>query len=198
MEIDLYNWLMVFLRVSAFLLVLPFFSMTNFPATMRVALGADRAAARADAAAVPDGQPGFFLAVRRDDSGSRRRTAARVLWRGMVFYAVDLAGNIIATEMGLNMGAIMDPMSRQVFAGAGDDSVFSGGGGDADAGFAPLGAGGFRADLLGAAHRRRAFERARCLRCCSPQTSDIFMVALQIAAPVHGGVVRRHRRVRAC
>ena len=27
----------------------------------------------------------------------------------MVFYAVDLAGNVIATEMGLNMGSIMDP-----------------------------------------------------------------------------------------
>jgi flagellar biosynthetic protein FliR len=29
----------------------------------------------------------------------------------MVFFAVDLGGNIIASELGLNMGAIMDPMS---------------------------------------------------------------------------------------
>ncbi|HEU5396736.1 MAG TPA: flagellar biosynthetic protein FliR, partial [Verrucomicrobiae bacterium] len=29
----------------------------------------------------------------------------------MVFYAVDLAGNIIASELGLNMGAILDPMT---------------------------------------------------------------------------------------
>ena len=40
MELDLYVWLMVFLRVSAFLLVLPFFSMVNFPTSMRVALSA--------------------------------------------------------------------------------------------------------------------------------------------------------------
>ena len=40
MELDLYNWLLVFLRVGAFLLVLPFFSVVNFPATMRVALSA--------------------------------------------------------------------------------------------------------------------------------------------------------------
>ena len=40
MEFDYYNWLLVFLRVSAFLLVLPFFSATNFPVTMRVALAA--------------------------------------------------------------------------------------------------------------------------------------------------------------
>ena len=40
MELDYYNCLFVFLRVSAFLLVLPFFSMTNFPPVMRVALSA--------------------------------------------------------------------------------------------------------------------------------------------------------------
>ena len=39
MELDYYNWLFVFLRISAFLLVLPFFTMANFPVMMRVALG---------------------------------------------------------------------------------------------------------------------------------------------------------------
>ena len=40
MEVDFFNWLLVFLRLSTFLLVLPFFSMANFPVTMRVAVGA--------------------------------------------------------------------------------------------------------------------------------------------------------------
>jgi len=40
MELDIYNWLLVFLRVGAFLLVLPFFSAVNFPVQMRVALAA--------------------------------------------------------------------------------------------------------------------------------------------------------------
>ena len=31
----------------------------------------------------------------------------------MVFYAADLAGNIIATEMGLNMASILNPISSQ-------------------------------------------------------------------------------------
>jgi flagellar biosynthetic protein FliR len=31
----------------------------------------------------------------------------------MVFYAVDLAGNIIATQMGLNMATVFDPASAQ-------------------------------------------------------------------------------------
>lgn len=40
MEVDFYKWMLVFLRLSAFLLVLPFFSMANFPVTMRVAVSA--------------------------------------------------------------------------------------------------------------------------------------------------------------
>ena len=40
MEVDFYNWMLVFLRLSAFLAVLPFFTMANFPVTMRVAIGA--------------------------------------------------------------------------------------------------------------------------------------------------------------
>jgi flagellar biosynthetic protein FliR len=40
MELDIYSWLLVFLRVGAFLLVLPFFSAANFPVQMRVALAA--------------------------------------------------------------------------------------------------------------------------------------------------------------
>ena len=40
MTFDLYTWLLVFLRVGAFLLVLPFFSVVNFPVMLRVALAA--------------------------------------------------------------------------------------------------------------------------------------------------------------
>ena len=40
MELDFYNWFLVFVRLGAFLLALPFFSAVNFPATMRVALAA--------------------------------------------------------------------------------------------------------------------------------------------------------------
>ena len=111
MEIDLYNWLMVFLRVSAFLLVLPFFSMTNFPPTMRIALSALMALLLAPMLPLlPMNHlplfPLFGAMVQEVCIGLLLGFFSR-----MVFFAVDLAGNVIASELGLNMGAIMDPMT---------------------------------------------------------------------------------------
>jgi flagellar biosynthesis protein FliR len=108
---DYYNWLLVFMRISAFLLVLPFFSATNFPVTMRVALGALAALLLAPTLpAFPMGQLGTFsvfgVMIQEIAIGLLLGFMAR-----MVFYAVDLAGNIIATEMGLQMAAIMDPLT---------------------------------------------------------------------------------------
>jgi len=111
MEIDIYNWLMVFLRVSAFLLVLPFFSMTNFPPTMRIALSALTAMLLAPMLpAFPMNHLPFYslfgVMVQEVCVGVLLGFFSR-----MVFFAVDLAGNVIASELGLNMGAILDPMS---------------------------------------------------------------------------------------
>jgi flagellar biosynthetic protein FliR len=111
MEIDLYNWLMVFLRISAFLLVLPFFSTTNFPPTMRIALSALGAFLLAPM--LPpfhmNNLPLFSL------FGVMCQEVFVGLLLGfisrMVFFAVDLAGNIVASELGMNMGAILDPVS---------------------------------------------------------------------------------------
>lgn len=113
MEFEYYNWLLVFMRVSAFLLVLPFFSMTNFPVMMRIALSALVAMLLAPSL------PAFPLAnlpvfsllgvmIQEISIGLLLGFVAR-----MVFFAVDLAGNIIATEMGLQMGSIMNPLTQQ-------------------------------------------------------------------------------------
>ena len=111
MQIDLFNWLMVFLRAGAFLLVLPFFSMTNFPVTMRVALSALVALLLAPILPpFPLGQlpfPALFGVMIQE-------TCVGLLlgfFTRLVFFAVDLAGSVIASELGLNMGAILDPMS---------------------------------------------------------------------------------------
>jgi flagellar biosynthesis protein FliR len=107
-----YNWLLVFLRISAFLLVLPFFSMTNFPVTMRVALSA--LAAMLIGPSLPpfhlENLPVFSLIgvmIQEISVGLLLGFMAR-----MVFYAVDLAGNIIATEMGLQMASVFNPLSQ--------------------------------------------------------------------------------------
>ena len=113
MELDFYNWMLVFLRVSAFLLVLPFFSAANFPARMRVALGA--LVALLLAPTLPPfalGRLSFFsvigLMFQETGIGLLLGYVAR-----MVFYAADLAGNIISTELGLNMGAILNPLTHE-------------------------------------------------------------------------------------
>jgi flagellar biosynthetic protein FliR len=113
MEFEYYNWLLVFLRVSAFLLVLPFFSATNFPVTVRVALGALMALLLAPfLPAFPLGRLPFLslfgVMIQEVSIGLLLGFVSR-----MVFYAADLAGNIISTELGLNMGAIFDPLSGQ-------------------------------------------------------------------------------------
>jgi len=113
MPLDLYTWLMVFLRVGAFLLVLPFFSMVNFPPTMRVALSALIALLLAPLL-------GPFPAAKLDVlalmSVMIQELSVGLLFgflSRLVFYAVDIAGNIVASQMGLNMGTLFDPVSQQ-------------------------------------------------------------------------------------
>jgi flagellar biosynthesis protein FliR len=113
MELDYYNWLLVFLRASAFLLVLPFFSAVNFPVTVRVAIGALTALLLAPLL------PAFSLDKLDFISllGVMIREVSIGLLLGfvsrMVFYAADLAGSVISTEMGLNLATILDPMNQQ-------------------------------------------------------------------------------------
>jgi len=112
LQLEYYNWLLVFMRISAFLLVLPFFSATNFPVTMRIALGALAAMLLAPTLpAFPKNHLGTFSIM-----GVMGQEIAIGLLLGflarMVFYAVDLAGNIISTEMGLQMAQIMDPLTQ--------------------------------------------------------------------------------------
>ena len=142
MEMDYYNWLFVFLRVSAFLLVLPFFTMANFPVTLRVALGA--LAALLLAPLLPPfaaGRLDFFsllgVMFQEVSVGLLLGFVAR-----LIFFTVEMAGSVIGTEMGLNMAAVLDPVSSQR-SSAVHDPVVSGRAGDAHAESAPLDAARF-------------------------------------------------------
>jgi len=113
MELDFYNWFLVFVRMGSFLLALPFFSAVNFPVTMRVAL-----AGLAALLLAPQLPP---LAIGHFDLlglvGLIGREAAVGLLFGffarMIFFAADIGGMIISNELGLSMGSIMDPTSGQ-------------------------------------------------------------------------------------
>ena len=111
MDLDVANWMFVFVRASAFLLVLPIFSTPNIPARVRVALSALLAFL------ISPMLPQFPI-----------RSASFGLWLGwfalevvtglslgfvtrMVFFATDFAGRLIANEMGLNMASTFDPQT---------------------------------------------------------------------------------------
>jgi flagellar biosynthetic protein FliR len=124
MEAEFDNWMLVFLRVSAFLLVLPFFTMSNFPATMRVAVGAIMALLIAPVLpAFALGNLDFISVL-----GVMAQEVSVGLLLGfvarMVFYAVDIAGSVISTEMGLNLATILDPMTQQASQIAGTLLMF--------------------------------------------------------------------------
>jgi len=183
MEMDLYNWLLIFLRVGAFLLVLPFFSMVNFPPQLRVALAALTAALLAPLLpSVALGKLDFIsllgLMTREISVGLLLGFVARI-----VFYAADLAGNVIATEMGLNLAPIFDPSNGQTAQAPSSILFFL-------AAVVMLTLDlhhwvliGFQRTYLvlpmGSAHLNRAlFETV------VEHTGRIFVVALQISAPV--------------
>lgn len=183
MEAEFYNWMLVFLRLGAFLFVLPFFSMVNFPVVMRVALSA--LGALLIAPLLPpfpldkmDFLSLFGVMIEEISIGLLLGFFANT-----IFYAVELAGNFISSEMGLNMAAIFDPMNQQSSQVAGMVLLFL-------ATVIMLSLNLHHGMLLafeqtytvlpiGGAHLSTAvFETIVA------QTSHIFMIALQISAPV--------------
>ena len=108
---DPLNWLLVFLRASAFLAIFPVFSITNVPVQIRVALGAlvsflvaptlpDASQAGADfwnVLGLMSMEVGFGLLL-----GFVSR---------MLFYTLDIAGAIIGAEIGFTIPAGLNPLS---------------------------------------------------------------------------------------
>lgn len=111
LQLDLGNWMLVFVRASAFLTILPIFSTPNIPVRVRVALAALLAFL------VSPGLPAY--SVKNADFTSlllvffveASAGLAIAFVTRMVFYMVDLAGHIVASEMGLNMGSLFNPFS---------------------------------------------------------------------------------------
>ncbi len=108
---ELTNWMMVFVRVSAMLSVFPIFSTRNFPVQLRLALGALMALLICPSLPPAPADAGDFwgltgLLVIEAAAGLLLGFAAR-----MIFFALDLAGTVISTEIGLSLPASLNPMS---------------------------------------------------------------------------------------
>lgn len=110
---DAINWMMVFVRASAFLLVLPVFSAPNIPRWLRIALAAFMGILIVPALPPftlhPVGVTGWI--------GLFSLEALAGLTIGfitrMVFYVCDFAGRLVTNEMGLNMAAAFNPMTAE-------------------------------------------------------------------------------------
>jgi flagellar biosynthetic protein FliR len=113
MEFAAVNWMLVFVRASAFLLVLPIFSAPNIPRRVRLALAALLGFL------ISPGLPTFAL-----------RPEGFLGWIGlfaveviaglsigfvtrMVFYVCDFAGRLITNAMGLSMASVFNPMAGE-------------------------------------------------------------------------------------
>jgi flagellar biosynthetic protein FliR len=109
--IELTNWLMVFLRASAMLSIFPIFSARNFPVQLRLGLGALLAGMVA-ATLPPD-------AVQATDFWGLAGIMAMEVGLGlligfagrMVFFALEIAGNIISSEIGLSAPPGLNPLN---------------------------------------------------------------------------------------
>lgn len=109
---DLLNWLLVFLRASAFIAVFPVFSTTNIPVQIRIALGA--LVSFLVAPLVPITTMGMSdlwgvigLGAMEVGCGLLLGFVSRIL-----FYALEFAGGIMATEIGLSMPGGINPITN--------------------------------------------------------------------------------------
>jgi len=110
MPLNLASWMMVFLRAGAMLTVFPVFSARTFPPQLRVALGALLACLIAPTVAEPvsAGESLWGLAgtmILEVGVGLLLGFATR-----MIFYALETAGAVIATEIGLVLPAGVNPL----------------------------------------------------------------------------------------
>ena len=111
----IFRWVMALLRAGALVSVLPVFSAQPVPVQMRLALAVFLAYLAAsyvpDHAALPE-QPALLALVAGNEAllGIFMGLIVRV-----IFFAAEMAGQIISSEMGLTTGNTFDPNSGNSF-----------------------------------------------------------------------------------
>lgn len=111
-ENEIFVWMMAFIRTGGLLTMLPVFSERGMPVPVRVALAAflswTVAMAYRGLVVVPENIGGLIL-------GSAHELLIGLLMglgARMVFFAIEISGQLISTEMGLTMSAQIDPISQ--------------------------------------------------------------------------------------
>ncbi len=176
-------WMLALLRSTGLLLLLPVFSGKSIPVPIRIGLAGVLAYSASGFAPVQTALPGdigalLVAAVHEFLIGLLMGLAVR-----LTFYALEMAGQIISTEMGLVMSSQIDPISQNQSSPVGTALFYF----------------GSLLFLISGAHHTvfaafiRSFELAPPGGLAGSQnagdifvqaTGSIFLIALQIAGPI--------------
>ncbi len=109
---QLFFWMMAFIRAGGLLMMTPVFSGKTIPVPVRIALAAFLAYAAGGVVAVPVAIPSDMLSLILGAFHELMTGLLMGLAVRLVFFAVEMAGQIISTEIGLVMSAQVDPVSQ--------------------------------------------------------------------------------------
>ena len=110
---DLTPWMLVFTRVGAFISVFPMFAAANVPRRIRVGIAAMLAFLLLPM--IPPMKLGELSSWRLTQLMFMETSVGLLLGFvcRFIFYTLEIAGGIMATEMGLQMASEMNPLSSQ-------------------------------------------------------------------------------------
>ena len=114
-----YAWMMLFVRAGGLVALLPAFSAQPVPPQVRIAIAGFLAYAAAGSAHLQGTPPpnigGLVIVIVHELLiGLLIGFGAR-----LIFYAVEFAGQLISTEMGMSMSTHMDPITRNTSSSVG-------------------------------------------------------------------------------
>jgi len=110
MPFDFQNWMFGFVRAGGFLLMLPIFSAANVPVKLRVVFAAMLGILVAPGMVVAHAAPTLFGSISLIASEALIGVSLGFVSR-IVIGGFEIAGQLISSELGLNMSAIMNPLS---------------------------------------------------------------------------------------
>ena len=180
---QLHFWMMAFVRSGGLLALSPIFSGKMIPVPLRVAIAAFLACVASGFQHAPVPMPGDVITL--IFSAAHELLIGLLMGFGMrlVFYAIEFAGQIISTEIGLVMSSQIDPISQNNSTPVGTALFYL----------------GSLLFLLSGAHHAMFATFMRSFELAPPgafmvsrnvgelliqSTGNIFLIAVQLAAPV--------------
>ena len=180
---QLFFWMMAFIRAGGLLMMTPVFSGKMIPVPVRIAIAGFLAYAASGFVAVPAAIPGDMLTLILASLHELVTGLLMGLAVRLVFFAIEMAGQIISTEIGLVMSAQLDPVSQNSSTSIGTALFYL----------------GSLLFLLSGAHHAMFATFVRSFELSPPgafmasrnvgelfiqSTGSIFLIAVQMAAPV--------------